>query len=576
MRTFWILFICFGCQFLSAQTASEYKSCKDDNCRFLSAFKAAEHFLETDQIGESQKWLQQAKDNHPPTSVDTSAYFMQSLQSELFYYTGLYQFGVHEADKGLSVARKLKDSLLISDAYFFKGINEFELGDYKACERNLMLSHKFYPKKNPKKHIRALVKKEYILNNLAQLYVTEKRFDQSQKFNQQAYDEALQNKSRRGIPNAFQTFGLINLYQNKKQKALDFLQKSTVSAIEANYHDIELMNYGYMMMCCEDRNCPENFYEKGKDLIARIEVNKAFQRLFYSSAREVFAKQQHNEKLLEVQSRIISLETERRNNNNTYIQDIANQYIKSENRLLNLQIDELRRQRNMTSLQLVAALLAMVILFMAMLFIRRKSQLRKTLLEQKNEISKDLHDDIGSGLSSILINADLLGKLPDSNERQQLLSGKISATGKEVSQRLQTFIWSLNNENNALRDFCEYVRQYAFRFFEGTTIAFHYHENIEISADTEINGHDRKNLFFCIKETLNNAMKHSGASSVSVSILADRKFLTIAIHDDGTGMIDENRFGNGLKNIRNRVSQLNGTLEFSNQTGLEVKIQIPF
>lgn len=576
MRSLCFFLICVGCQFLSAQTNLNYKSCKDDKCRFVSAFKTAEHFLETDEISKAQKALQQARENRPPTSVDTSAYFVQSLQSELFYYADLYQFGVHEAEKGLVLARKLKDSLLISDAYFFMGINEYELGNYAISEKHLLISNSLFPKRPNKNHLRSLVKKEYILNNLAQLYVSRNNLSTAYHYNYQAFDEAAKTQSRRGMPNAMQTFGLINLYRSNKPAALQFFERSTKSAIAANYHDIELLNYGLMMKCCGSTDCAKANFEKGIALIARIEVNQGFQRQFYNLAREVFVEQQNDEMLLKVQEKIIDLEARRRSDNNIYIQDIANQYIKSENRLLNLRIEELRRQRNITSLQLVAALLGIVILIMAILSIRRKSQLRKTLLEQKNEISKDLHDDIGSGLSSMLINADLLGRLPDSNERQQLLSGKISSTGREVSQRLQTFIWSLNNENNALGDFCEYVKQYAFRFFEGTAISFRYQENIEIPALTEINGHERKNLFFCIKEALNNAMKHSGANAVSVSILADKKHLTIVIRDNGKGMVNENRFGNGLKNIHNRVAQLNGTLEFSNIAGLEVKIRVPF
>ncbi|RZJ68760.1 MAG: hypothetical protein EOO50_00850 [Flavobacterium sp.] len=550
--------------------------CKDRDCRFVSAFRSAENDLENDKIGQSQKWLQLAQKNRDQEAVDSSAYFIQSLQSELFYYTGLYQFGVHEAQKGLVIARTLNDSLLISDAYFFKGINEFELSDFKSSENSLLLSKRYFPRREPKKHLRTVVKEEYIYNNLAQLYVAQKRFGLAMAENQKAFDEATRTKSKRGIPNAEQTFGLIYLGKRQLGQAYRYLKKSTESAVSAGYHDIQLMNYGYMMKCCPQTDCAMELYKTGVDLLERVEVNVAFQRFFYDSARDVFLHQENHDMLLKVQERIIELENQRRLRNNSSIQDITSEYIESENKLLTLKIEELRKQRNLTLLQLTASLLCVVILVLVLFLIRRKNRLQKILLDQKNDISKDLHDDIGSGLSSILIHADLLQKSERATDKQQLLASKIEATGKEVSQKLSTFIWSLNNENNSVQSFCEYVKFYADRLFDGTSIQFEHSEDISSATSKIINGHDRKNLFFCIKEMLNNVLKHSGATHVKLDISTDRKSLFITVHDNGNGLRDQNKFGNGLKNIQKRIDSLNGTLDFENSNGLKISISVPF
>ncbi|MBC8883813.1 hypothetical protein H9X57_12025 [Flavobacterium piscinae] len=125
-----------------------------------------------------------------------------------------------------------------------------------------------------------------------------------------------------------------------------------------------------------------------------------------------------------------------------------------------LQVEELQKQRKFTILQLIAALLSVIILSLVIVIIRRKNKIQKTLLHQKNEISKDLHDDIGSGLSGILIHADLLLKNEETSEKNKVLASKINLTGKEISQRLNAFIWSLNTEQNTLQHFSEYVKMY--------------------------------------------------------------------------------------------------------------------
>ena len=249
---------------------------------------------------------------------------------------------------------------------------------------------------------------------------------------------------------------------------------------------------------------------------------------------------------------------------------------KGENKLLLSKINELDKQKNIKILQLVAALFMALILSLAIIIIRRKNKLQKLLLDQKNEISKDLHDDIGSELSSILINTNLL-KNYVTNDKQTLLIDKISYTSSEISQRLNTFIWSLNTDNNNVQNFCDYVKQYAFKFLDGTEIKLFFSEDIEAISNKILNGNSRKNLFFCIKEILNNIVKHSVANQVQIKVSStDKKELLITIHDNGIGIQKANNFGNGLTNLKKRITNLNGILKIENSNGLKIRIKAPF
>ena len=331
------------------------------------------------------------------------------------------------------------------------------------------------------------------------------------------------------------------------------------------------------MQCFEKNQIEHNrWFEKGLELINQKIINSTFQHYFYKIALDVFKNTNQIDKLSFVQDKLIQINEENRLKGNLNIQNITEQYAKNENKLLLLQVEELQKQRKFAILQLIAALLSVIILSLVIIIIRRKNKIQKTLLQQKNEISKDLHDDIGSGLSSILIHADLLLKNDETIEKNKVLASKINLTGKEISQRLNAFIWSLNTEHNTLQHFSEYVKMYGATLFEETPIEFLFSSSIKESESIKMNGHLRKNLFYTIKEVLNNSLKHAQATKIELNMnLVSSKQLQITIQDNGIGIRKENAFGNGLKNIKNRVEQMNGTFSMKAEKGLFTILTIP-
>lgn len=557
-------------------SASQFSNCTTSKCRIYNSFVTAEHYLDNDDIDASQKWLNITKDFMDPAITDSTDCFVHSLQSELFYYNGLFQFGKDEARKEIVVAKKIKDSLMLADGNLFLGINQLEIGEYQNAEQSLWNSRKFYPKKNPGKRIRFIIKNEHIYNNLAQVKLKLHQPDSAIWYNSKAYLFALKAHSRRGIPNVEQTFGEIYLSQQKTDSARLYFVKSLMSARQSQYYDIVLLDYGFLMQCHKNEigRCNE-FYNEGLFLMKQHIVNSAYRKLFFTKALSVF-KDFDAAKTIAIQNEIIAIDTKTQLRGNLYFQNFTDQYIRNEKKLLSLEVQKLKRQNEMVIFQLLIAVLLVILLALAVMYIRRKNKINSTLLNQKNEISKDLHDDIGSGISSILIHSDLLQKDSGTDERQKLLLNKISVTAKEVSQRINTFIWSLNAENNTLGDFMEYLKLYAEKLVEGMPLELKFIEDEPVARDFLIDGKTRKNLFFSIKEILNNALKHSGASLITISVkVVERKNLLVEIKDNGIGISGQNYFGNGLKNLQKRVEEMDGTIHIETNKGLSTQILIP-
>ena len=190
------------------------------------------------------------------------------------------------------------------------------------------------------------------------------------------------------------------------------------------------------------------------------------------------------------------------------------------------------------------------------------------LLKERERILADLHDDVGGGLSSIRIMSDLLKNKAQGIQQTERFAEKISYTVREVSQKMNTIIWALNPENDTLQNFSEYIRQYAVSYFEGTPATIHF-SGVGLENDTiVIHGNKRKMLFLCVKEILHNSLKYAQASAIEVGMeLKTKSQLVIRVADNGIGIGQTNPFGNGLKNIRKRMDEINGTADISGQQG---------
>ena len=201
----------------------------------------------------------------------------------------------------------------------------------------------------------------------------------------------------------------------------------------------------------------------------------------------------------------------------------------------------------------------------------------QAILLERERIIADLHDDVGGGLSSIRMMSDLMAQQSQEkiNKEPVNFAGKISTTAKEIAQRMNTIIWSLNTENDTLQSFVEYARHFGISFFENSPVQFNCTTSGQLPLLTELSGVLRKNLFLILKEALHNSLKHAAAKNASLHIYMENKLLCMQVADDGTGIQNLNNFGNGLKNMKKRAAEINGSISFENVNGTIIKITVP-
>jgi signal transduction histidine kinase len=193
--------------------------------------------------------------------------------------------------------------------------------------------------------------------------------------------------------------------------------------------------------------------------------------------------------------------------------------------------------------------------------------------EERNRISADMHDELGSGMTAIRLMSEIAKNKMKENTPVEI--EKISQSADDVLNKMNAIIWSMNSKNDSLGNLISYIRTYALEYLEATQVEC----KVFIPAvipDIEITGDKRRNLFLCVKETLNNILKHAKASEVMIDIALEEN-LVIKIWDNGIGIDTKNlrQFGNGLQNIARRMETIGGSFKIEKDAGTVTTLVLP-
>jgi signal transduction histidine kinase len=191
----------------------------------------------------------------------------------------------------------------------------------------------------------------------------------------------------------------------------------------------------------------------------------------------------------------------------------------------------------------------------------RASQLQKQQSERVR-ISSDLHDEVGSTLSSIGILSDFAMRKIDEGqiENAKGLMDEIAVTALHMGDDINDIIWAINPKNDDFESTINRLHNFTSRIAEGRNI------HLDFSADEKLLKSNlamtkRKNLLLICKEAINNAVKYSDCKNLSVHFKKDKKNLQCTVSDDGKGFkVNENYEGNGLKNMKYRAQQIHARL----------------
>lgn len=208
-----------------------------------------------------------------------------------------------------------------------------------------------------------------------------------------------------------------------------------------------------------------------------------------------------------------------------------------------------------------------------LLYRYRIRQLKK-IMDIRNRIGRDLHDDIGSTLGSISIYSEVAKST--SNEIRTDVLDKIGDASREMLEKLNDIVWSINPENDTVVKMEKRMRSYAAMILNPLNIEFDLQLNTNDPTNRLAMDH-RRNLFLIFKEALHNAVKYSHCKQISILLEEEHGQVRMEIRDDGIGFdpLQTNGYnGNGLNSMRERAKSIHAHLSIESKPGHGTKILI--
>lgn len=195
----------------------------------------------------------------------------------------------------------------------------------------------------------------------------------------------------------------------------------------------------------------------------------------------------------------------------------------------------------------------------------KKIELQYELERERVRISRDIHDELGSGLSLILLNANFAETELNQEEKAKTHIKNIQKYTKNIYESMNNLIWLINQDNQTIDILHAKMRELISDILDDTNLEYELHFTLE-NSNKIIRKETFRNIYLIIKEAINNCIKHSDAKNITVQSQFINDYYLINIKTDGK-KFPESMFqskGNGLKNMQARANSVNGEIEWKN------------
>jgi signal transduction histidine kinase/ligand-binding sensor domain-containing protein len=187
----------------------------------------------------------------------------------------------------------------------------------------------------------------------------------------------------------------------------------------------------------------------------------------------------------------------------------------------------------------------------------------------RNRIASDLHDEVGSSLSSITIGSQLAARLsPDASDQVKKLLARMGETSSESLRSISDIVWAIDPKNDEGEALVKRMRRIAQELLEskGVDVSFDVGTGVE---ELKLPMNARKEILLIYKEAMHNASKYSGASLVQVSLHRHNGNLAVSVKDDGRGFdVALHPDGHGLGSMKRRADALGAALTLNSTPGM--------
>jgi signal transduction histidine kinase/ligand-binding sensor domain-containing protein len=202
-----------------------------------------------------------------------------------------------------------------------------------------------------------------------------------------------------------------------------------------------------------------------------------------------------------------------------------------------------------------------------------KLEEQRTLANERARIARDLHDDLGTALTGLALELDVIDR-EHGIERPRL--DKTAQRVRNLAERMREVVWTVNPECDTISSLAGFLEQQVEQFLRVTGLNVHL-DFPESIPNLALGAEARHELALSVREAMSNAVKHSKATQLVVRLEIHDHALRILVQDNGCGFDKTGSIGQGLKNLHTRMDNIGGHFECVSErgTGTTIVLQLP-
>lgn len=423
-------------------------------------------------------------------------------------------------------------------------------------------------------------------SHIVNIYAEQGKYDESLKMQFKALKIMEEIGNQEGIASSLNTRANIYQSQEKYDEALkNHLQSLEINQEIGDDHGVaySLMNVGSDYFAMKDYANALVYFDSSLSLARKV---KNIELLMdgYSNLGSEYAKMNNYKKAYEYHQLYSDIKDSLLNaENSRQIAQMKEQY-ESEKKdaeisLLHkdnkLQIEQAYTQRIIMNVFIIGFALLLSIAFLFVNRLRLQQTLKMQLI--RNKIAGDLHDDIGSTLSSIAIYSELANEeVKDKSTKASSLLQTINENSRSTIESMSDIVWAINPKNDRFENILQRMRTFASGILEAKNIDLKFDASPSLPG-LKLSMEKRKNLYLILKEAVNNVAKYSSCKTCTIKLWLEGKILNMKIEDDGVGFdLNDYSAGNGLANMKRRSEEMKGKLDISSMKEKGTAIQLSF
>jgi signal transduction histidine kinase len=532
--------------------------------------------------------LELINDALPHAADPEERYYLLGYRAEVLYYEGLFNEAMRDLDASGAIADALGDSTLIANTFNLKGLLHENIQDNRLALPYLRDALRWFPQRPAARY--PVTELHHIHGNMGSYLTNLGELDSAVFHLRRSLLLAEQAGSARGVAVAWWGLGNAALMRQMPDSALQCYDRSFSTASAAKDHDIgvdALVGRARALAAAKRKGdalaalAEARAYLHADRSSIGLVTRRNFSRVASSTLRELGDLEGAMRDLAEWH-RIDSTITA--NNIRSALATQAELLTSASD----LEVARIERQRIEGDLEqadkerlLIAGLFAVALLAVTAIFLlntsrgRARQHLAESELQRerqertiaelrvREQVGRDLHDDLGVGLSGLKLRSEM-ALLRNNGGNEELLREQ-AQRADELMTSMRHIIWALQDDQSEVADLVAYTANYARNYLQEHGI------DLTVRADgpwpaLKLTTTERRNAFLFTKEALHNVVKHAGANQVEL-VIGWREGLIIDVIDDGAGLIGldqgtrSSTGGNGLLNMRSRAAAIGGRLD---------------